>query len=360
MQKLIALFIALFIAVTPSYGYRIGIKKFGHNYFGTGNDGVVTISSNTNLTSTTDGDFVIKEYDTLTVNSGVTLTTSNRCKGLIIYVKNNCTVNGTITMTDRGPNLASPSEGIFSPRHVDASGVKGLITDYSTPATGAAGGGDTAVVGNGNAGSAGASGGTGGGGGGAGGLGGVGQFGIGKAGSAGTCFGGGAGGGAGGIDRTTNTGNTGTAGGSNGGAGGNAGTNVFGSSTSDTSSGGAGNNGGTSSATAGTSATAGSDGVGGSLYLIVGGNLTIGAAGVISANGSASGSATGNGTGVSSTGGGSAGGKVVVLYAGTLSNSGTVQANGGAAGAATGSLFNRTGGAGGAGTVTGPTKVSKE
>lgn len=331
MRKLLALLLALFVATAPAFAYKIGIKKFGHNYFGTGSDGTVTISSNTNLTSTTDGDFVIKEYDTLTVNSGVTLSVSNRCKGLIIYVKNNCTVNGTITMTAKGPNLASPTEGIAFPRHLDSAGVKGLVTDYRSVATGGAGGAGSVVVGN--------PGGTitnGTGGGGSGGSG----YNTSGAGAAGTSFSGGTGGGGG------NSGSSGTSGATNGGAGGNGGaTGAVGSG------GGAGNPGG-SGANGGSS---GSTGTGGFLSLIVGGNLTIGAAGVISCDGvnGGSGGATGSYPG---GGGASGGGRVVVLYAGTLSNSGTVRANGGSGGGPGG----QPGGSGGAGQVTGPTKVSKE
>lgn len=330
MQKLLALLLTLIVASAPAFAYKIGIKKFGHNYFGTGSDGTVTISSNTDLTSTTDGDFVIKEYDTLTVNSGVTLSVSNRCKGLIIYVKNNCTVNGTITMTAKGPNLASPTEGIAFPRHLDSAGVKGLVTDYRSVATGGSGGAGSVVVGN--------PGGTitnGTGGGGSGGSG----YNTSGAGATGTCFSGGAGGGGG-------SGGAGVAGGANGGAGGAAG-----ASGAVGAGGGAGNPGGAPY----NGGSTGSTGTGGFLALVVGGNLTIGASGVISSDGSNGGDGGPNGT-YPGGGGASGAGRVTVLYAGTLSNSGTVRANGGTGGPPAG----QPGGAGGAGQVTGPTKVSKE
>lgn len=331
MQKLLALLLALVVATAPAFAYKIGIKKFGHNYFGTGSDGTVTISSNTDLTSTTDGDFVIKEYDTLTVNSGVTLSVSNRCKGLIIYVKNNCTVNGTITMTAKGPNLASPTEGIAFPRHLHSAGVKGLVTDYRSVATGGSGGAGSVVVGN--------PGGTitnGTGGGGSGGSG----YNTSGAGAAGTCFSGGTGGGGGA------SGSYGSAGGANGGAGGNASTSGISGA-----GGGAGNPGGAPY----NGGSTGSTGTGGFLALVVGGNLTIGASGVISSDGSDGGDGGPNGP-YPGGGGASGGGRVVVLYGGTLSNSGSVQANGGDGGPPAG----QPGGAGGAGQVTGPTKVSKE
>ena len=77
------------------------------NYFGTGGDGDVTISSSTNLTVSNtngsyDGDMVFKQYNTLTINSGQTLSTNVPCRGLFIYVKGNCTINGTIDMTGKG------------------------------------------------------------------------------------------------------------------------------------------------------------------------------------------------------------------------------------------------------------------
>lgn len=53
--------------------------------FGTGGDGIVTISVDTVLTRDV-------YYDTLTLNAGINLTTN----GYAIFVKNNCTINGTI------------------------------------------------------------------------------------------------------------------------------------------------------------------------------------------------------------------------------------------------------------------------
>ena len=76
------------------------------NYFGTGADGAVTYSTTTNLTSTTDGAPIIKNFTDLTINSGVTLSVSNRCRGLIIYCSGNCVINGTISMDSKGANIA--------------------------------------------------------------------------------------------------------------------------------------------------------------------------------------------------------------------------------------------------------------
>ena len=52
---------------------------------------MATISSNTELTvanksGSNDGDMIVKQYASLTINGGVTLSTDNGCKGLLIYV----------------------------------------------------------------------------------------------------------------------------------------------------------------------------------------------------------------------------------------------------------------------------------
>ena len=71
---------------------------------------MATISSNTNFTvsntSSYDGDMVVKNYNSLTINSGVTVSTNNACKGLLIFVRGNCAINGTLT--------CHPSQGSVS------------------------------------------------------------------------------------------------------------------------------------------------------------------------------------------------------------------------------------------------------
>ena len=56
------------------------------NYFGTGADGSAVISTNTSLTvlnksGAYDGDMVVRNYSSLTINSGATLTTDQPCRG---------------------------------------------------------------------------------------------------------------------------------------------------------------------------------------------------------------------------------------------------------------------------------------
>jgi hypothetical protein len=80
---------------------------FFGNYYGNGSDGAAVISTDTQLVvpnknGSYDGDYVVRQYTSLTINSGTTLTTDQPCKGLFIYVQGNCTINGTLSMRGRG------------------------------------------------------------------------------------------------------------------------------------------------------------------------------------------------------------------------------------------------------------------
>ena len=62
---------------------------------------MATISSSTNFTvpnaTSYDGDMVVKQYTSLTINGGVTVNTNNACKGMIIYVRGDMVLNGTLS-----------------------------------------------------------------------------------------------------------------------------------------------------------------------------------------------------------------------------------------------------------------------
>jgi hypothetical protein len=103
------------------------------NFWGLGSDGSLNTSGNVSLPSTTDGDVIVKQYTDLTINAGHTLTVSNRCKGLLVYVNGNCTINGTLSMTARGAAVDPVAAG------VSASGLRfrrrktgGTSSDSST------------------------------------------------------------------------------------------------------------------------------------------------------------------------------------------------------------------------------------
>ena len=347
------------------------------NYFGDGSDGDVTISGNTTLTVSNtngsyDGDMVLRQYNTLTINAGQTLSTNVPCRGLFIYVRGNCTVNGVIDMTGRGAyadpaSTSNPSwgnagsdgntlgsgglqlglvkSGSGETFTNNGSGFNGCGTAvrnavanqenlsangkiYTIARYGASGGSgnhaNSSAVG--NVGGSGAnSNQTGGGGSGA-----PSNQGSNKRagdGAAGSCWSGGSGGV--GIHNSEATGA-----GHATPNGGPAGTGNFGGN-----AGGAGNPGGVGS---GIHGGTGETGTGGTVWLIVGGTLS--GSGTIRANGKNAGAFLQNTCG----GGGASGGGAVIVAAVTDSSSITVQANGGT-GTTGGSGDTRNGGNGGAG-----------
>jgi hypothetical protein len=295
-----------------------------------------------------DGDMVVKQYTSMTIDSGDTLTTDQPCRGLMILVQGDCTINGTIDLRNKAPFANPTSSGGSDSNTVDSNGLRfpfltasgsttlnpvntllngcgndarNVIANFvgtgsnktvlSLVRQGASGGGRRTSVGIGNSGSNGSTGQTGGGGGG-------GYFagsGNSGAGAYGNCWGGGSGGG--GSD------NSGSATDAQNwcGAGGNG--SGFGSWTAQ---GGAGHPAGTN-ANSGILANAG-DGYagGGALILIVGGNLTIGATGIITC--SALTLPTG---GIAGGGGHAGGGNIILAHRGTYTNNGTVTVQGGQA-----------------------------
>ena len=340
-----------------------GLNSYG-NYFGTGKDGSVTISGSAQVSASLNnisreyGDTIVKNYQDLTIDSGILFSPLRACRGMVIYCTGNLTVNGTISMTSKGGGVATKIAapiGIasstdsrydlvdatlyFNNLSSSASGGRGIPTHMNWAPSGSAwfsnfkvrvplsgsvaGGAAGAWQGNGAAGTAGIFCCGSGGGGGGGGY--YSQPATGGAGGRGTIFTGGSGGGGGGWAYAT--GGTGTyevsapAAGSGG-----------------TGAGGVGGN---------------LSGVGGLLILIVRGNITIN--GTLSSNGATGGTGASPGEGPGSNyqsggGGGSGGGRIMIIYGGTYTNAGSVVANGGSG--AGGNLGSYVGGTGGAGAIT--------
>ena len=356
----------------------------GANYFGDGSDGAVTTSGDLTYTPANTsgswlGDMVVKNYTTLTVSVGDTVTTSQGCSGMLIYCTGNCTINGTISMSQKGTTVssgwaadnpingddaiwmpmftASPGSQALTVAAADFSGCGSAATTAVANQPGIAGDGTLFTIsggtgGNRGGGSNGSFAGSAGGGGvlasgtyemwiqnGGGGGGGAQHSSIGSAnggyGGAGTPLSGGSGGGgaaayhggaSGGTATKAGTGGTGGAhGGHNNGAGG-----------------GGGQPGGGGASAGNGSGNAGESGNGGIMWIIVGGDLTFGASSTIQSVGNAGGSGGGYHSG---GGGGTGAGAAQIMYKGTLTNSGaTFTFTGGAGGSASGS-----GGAGGIG-----------
>ena len=114
------------------FGFNVKIPP--ENYFGDSSDGIVTVSSNTNLVvpnknGSYDGDMVVMNYESLVINSGVTLTTDQACRGLLVYVAGNCTINGSLSMTARGAYANPESAGASDNSEVSASGLRYPVLD---------------------------------------------------------------------------------------------------------------------------------------------------------------------------------------------------------------------------------------
>tara|TARA_B110000444_G_scaffold217315_1_gene216261 strand:- start:305 stop:1363 length:1059 start_codon:yes stop_codon:yes gene_type:complete len=301
-----------------------------------------------------DGDMVVKQYTSLTIDTNDIVTVDQPCRGLMILVQGNATINGELRMRGRGGNGDPTSSGGSDSNDVSTAGLRfpfltsggsssltaqsslldgcgttarSVIANFKTLSSdgtilslvrqGANGGTAVGNTNDGNAGYAGSTGQTGGGGGGC-----AVSNGTSGAGAYGSCFTGGSGGGS--IDN----GGTITSGTIWGGAGGNSAT-----SHTATGSGGAGNPAGADFNTAGNGHEYGPEGggTGGTIILIVGGNLTIGASGKINCDGGRSKHSYGSDAYIT-TGGAAGGGNIIIAHKGSYTNNGSVTANGGLAG----------------------------
>jgi hypothetical protein len=74
-----------------------------------------------------DGDMVVKNYTSLTINAGDTVTVDQPCRGLLLMVKGDVVINGTLTMQTRGP-AANPATAGGSDN--SATNTLGLLIPY--------------------------------------------------------------------------------------------------------------------------------------------------------------------------------------------------------------------------------------
>ena len=114
--------------IRSSNNYYSG-QSTGGNYWGDESDGAVTISADTELTVPSkngayDGDMLVKNYSTLTIDAGYTLTTDQPGRGLLIYVSGDCTINGTLSMLARGPHANATASGGSDSSAAPAGGLK--------------------------------------------------------------------------------------------------------------------------------------------------------------------------------------------------------------------------------------------
>tara|TARA_A100001515_G_scaffold90559_1_gene72122 strand:+ start:1689 stop:2768 length:1080 start_codon:yes stop_codon:yes gene_type:complete len=307
-----------------------------------------------NKSGSYDGDMVVKQYTSMIIDSGDTVTVDQPCRGLFILVQGDCTINGTLQMSSKGGFANPTTAGGSDNNAVDSNGLRlpfltsggsssltasntlfngagndarNILANFRTLSSngdiitlvrqGANGGASQSANNVGIAGSNGSTGQTGGGG-----SGGANYVGNSGAGAYGSCFAGGSGGGS--VDN-----NGSVTGGTNwSGAGGNSATGH-----GAVGSGGSGNPQGSDTNTAGdgifTPDAEFGQGVGGLIILVVKGNLTVGSSGKILARGGSR-HCSRNGTGQwIASGGAGGGGNIVLAYKGTYTNNGTVSADGG-------------------------------
>jgi hypothetical protein len=306
-----------------------------------------------NKSGSYDGDMVVKQYTSMTIDAGDTVTVDHPCRGMFILVQGDCTINGTLSMLGKGAGVNPGSSGGSDNNPVSGNGLRfpflksgssdsltvantllngcgntarsvianfrtlssnGVIKTISQQGANGAGAGRNGT-GKGSSGASGSnsgntlSSGEGGGGGAYNATAGHGSY--------GSCFVGGSGGGGADNSGTASNATTfGRAGGDGNGFGG------------DTSIGGAGNPNGNNgnNGLSGKNYDNTPNGGGGLIVLVVGGNLTIGASGIITAQGQPIEQSYSNSPG---NGGSSGGGSILLAYRGTYSNSGSVTADGG-------------------------------
>jgi hypothetical protein len=334
-----------------------GLNKF----FGDGSDGVLNTSGDVTLTSTLNGAAVVKEYETITINTGDTLTVSNPCQGLILYSQGDVTINGTIDMSEKAglapncniiPMLVTKVKSDLSTKTLEKYFQITSVLEKLVGGSGGSGGAGGGVLGIGTS---------------NGGSGGNGRQNLGG-------FGGGGGGG--GFGSLFGTG-----------AGGNGGNNIYAERSSDTNSsllvaktystgvngcngvggvgaaaaydtssayktastgaggacfGGGGGGSGAAYAWSGVSVGSGNGGdgayAGGFIMIIAGGDININSGamlkcnGGVGGNGSSASAESSRQAGGAGGGGGSGGGVIALFYSGSIINNGTLQINGGSGG----------------------------
>jgi hypothetical protein len=189
--------------------------------FGDGSDGALNTSGNVNLSTSTgvdDTGVVVRNYTSVTINSGHIVTAAHRARAMVIRCTGNVTINGTLHMNSRGAAATVGGDVQIARNVVDAiiASEVALTTFRSVQVGGALGAGGTnpnVVGGTGGTIASGTGGGGGGGGNG-------GSSVRGGNGAAGTAVCGGSGGGGAAATATALSGGDAT---SNGGAGGNGG-----------------------------------------------------------------------------------------------------------------------------------------
>ena len=99
------------------------------NYWGDGSDGAVTTSGNVthtvaNKNGSYDGDMYVANYTSLSIGAGHTMTVDQPCRGLLVYVKGDCTISGTLSMALKGGAANPTTSGGNDSSAVSSTGIR--------------------------------------------------------------------------------------------------------------------------------------------------------------------------------------------------------------------------------------------
>ncbi|MDR2515664.1 MAG: hypothetical protein LBD02_10765 [Christensenellaceae bacterium] len=121
------------------------------SWFGDGSDGDAVINGVQNLPVAQDTGHVFKQYQSLTVNPGAMLTPANRCAGMVILVRGDCTIAGTISMDKKMPLRSEATENIIRNEGASARWLQKIaaVTGGAGGNGGANNAGNRAIAGNG-------------------------------------------------------------------------------------------------------------------------------------------------------------------------------------------------------------------
>jgi len=75
--------------------------------YGTGSDGAFNSTGNVTWTvATEDSSTIVKQFTSFTLNEGHTLTVDKRCRGVIVYVRGNVVINGTVNLQGKSAKVS--------------------------------------------------------------------------------------------------------------------------------------------------------------------------------------------------------------------------------------------------------------
>lgn len=102
------------------------------DFFGDGSDGDLNTTGNVTYSVTADTGYCIKQFKSVKINVGHTVTVNNACRGLIFLVQGDCIIEGTLDMSKKGglstTDIPIP---VLAPFLV-GTGLKGSVMQFPT------------------------------------------------------------------------------------------------------------------------------------------------------------------------------------------------------------------------------------